>query len=211
VSAEQPQSRGKLSPFELQQWFDQRFHDNDLSLKGLDGIAGPDGDRFRLLSATLTALGGKREHRDLWHPDEDWVLNYTIAKGSGWGVSLLHIPRSAFQGLTFDDSTRLEAAVRLIWDEERGGTDAGIGCVLIISCRSRTIAYGLRQLKDRLRERDHIRIDLRQWDDIRVLEAKITRHGRRAEDARLRELVADRSTGFETAGRRFFCLPPPPR
>jgi hypothetical protein len=68
-----------------------------------------------------------------------------------------------------------------------------------------------RQLKDRLRERDNIKIDLRQWDDVRVLEAKIARHGRRAADASLRELVADRSTGFEAAGRKFFCLPSPPR
>jgi hypothetical protein len=161
----------------------------------------------------LTALGGKPEQRDLWHPDEDWVLKYSVAKGKGsaWGISLLHIPRSVFEGITFDDSTRLEAVVRLIWHEEGGGTDEGIGCILIISCKSSSIAYGLRQLEDRLRERDSIKIDLRQWDDIPVLEAKIARRRRGTEDASLGELVADRSTGLEAAGRRFFCLPPPPR
>ena len=95
----------------------------------------------------------------------------------------------------------------LVWDEEHRGTDEGIGCVLIISCKNRSIAYGLRHLKDRLRERDNIKIDLRQWDDVRVLEAKIAHHARRAADANLREPVADRSTGFEAARRTFSASP----
>jgi len=212
VSPEQPQRRGKpsRSEFELKKRFDQRFYGNDLSLTGLDRIAGPEGERFHLLSATLTALGGKPEQRDLWHPGyQEWVFHYTVAKGTDWGVCLLHVPRSFLEGPTRrDDIIRREAAVRLSWHQERGGTRGGIGCVLIFSWRSRRIFYGLRLLKDRLRERDGIRIDFRVWDDIGLLEARIAHHGKRAEEASLRELVADRSTGFEIAGRTFFCLPP---
>jgi hypothetical protein len=212
MSPEQPPSRGNPPPFELQQWFGQRFHDNDLSLTGLDRIAGPDGDRFRLLSATLTALGGKLEQRSIRHPDnQEWVLDYTVANGSGWSACLLHVPRSVLEGPTRDDFIRLEMAVRLIWDQERGGTKGGIGSILIISWKSRTIFYGLRRLKDGLRERDNIRIDLRQWDDIGVLEAMIAHDAKRPGEANLSELVANRSTGFDIAARMFFCLPPPQR
>jgi hypothetical protein len=211
VSPEQPQPRGKPSRFELKKRFDQRFYGNDLSLTGLDTIAGPEGDRFRLFAATLRALGGEPMQRTVWHPDyQEWVFHYTVAMGPGWSICLLHVPRSVLEGPTNqDDFHRLVEAIRLIWDHEDGGSDTGISCVTIFSWKSHAIFYGLRLLKDRLRERDGIRIDFRVWDDIGLLEEIVSRHGKRSEEADLRVLMAERSTGFEITGRAFFCLPPP--